>query len=168
LLALQGRLDEGLTHLDKAVASGAKVADANPSITDYASGLAESHAYRGWVRVRKGQSKESAADLRRAVELWAKDATLSPELRFERSRALALLAKPGQDTASGVTASEAKAFADQAVEALRDALKAGWSSRPAELKGPDFDALRGRDDFRKLLAEAEQKAADPGKDRGPT
>jgi tetratricopeptide (TPR) repeat protein len=167
LLSLKGQLDEGWIHLNTAVAKGTKIADANPTITDYASGLAESHAYRGWVRLRNQKPKESATDLRRAVELWAKDATLSPELRFERSRALALLAKLGQDTASGVTAPEAKALADQAVDALREAVKAGWSSRPAELKGPDFDAVRDHDDFRKLLADVEQKAADPGKDRGP-
>lgn len=41
--------------------------------------------------------------------------------------------------------------------ALRDALSAGWGWLD-ELKEPDFDAPRGRDDFKKLLAEQGAKA----------
>ena len=51
---------------------------------------------------------------------------------------------------------EAAGFADQAVASLRHAISAGWSW-PDELKEPDFDALRGRDDFQKLLAELETR-----------
>ena len=60
------------------------------------------------------------------------------------------------DGKSGVSAAEAAAFADQAVAALRDAFQAGWGQW-AELKEPDFDALRGRDDFQELLAELEAR-----------
>jgi hypothetical protein len=77
---------------------------------------------------------------------------------LERSRALALLAGLGGDAKSGVTTAEAAAFAEPAVAALRDAFSAGWGW-PDELKEPDFDALRGRADFQKLLAELEAKAA---------
>jgi hypothetical protein len=50
-----------------------------------------------------------------------------------------------------------RTFADQAVASLRDAINAGWN-QPDELKEPDFDALRGREDFKTLLAELEAKA----------
>jgi len=53
-----------------------------------------------------------------------------------------------------VTTAEAATFADQAVASLRDALSAGWGW-PDELKEPDFNAIRGRDDFKKLVAEVE-------------
>jgi hypothetical protein len=56
-----------------------------------------------------------------------------------------------------VTTAEASAFADQAVASLRDAISAGWNNTKV-LKEPDFDALRGRDDFKKLLAELEAKS----------
>ena len=62
---------------------------------------------------------------------------------------------------SGVTKDEAVKFADQSVAALRDAIKAGWS-QPAgldEFEEPDFDAPRGREVFKKLLADVEAKAA---------
>jgi hypothetical protein len=55
-----------------------------------------------------------------------------------------------------VTKDEAARYADQAVAALRDAISAGWNW-PNELKEPDFDAIRGRDDFKKLVAEVEAK-----------
>jgi hypothetical protein len=64
-----------------------------------------------------------------------------------------------------VTKAEAAAFADQAVAALRDVIKAGWNE-PNELKEPDFDALRGRDDFKKLLAELVAKAPPNAKPKG--
>ena len=56
-----------------------------------------------------------------------------------------------------MTKDEAAAFADQAVAALRDAIQAGWNQHD-ELKEPDFDPLRKREDFQKLLAELEAKA----------
>jgi hypothetical protein len=83
-------------------------------------------------------------------------------MRFERARALALLAGLGGDAKSGVTKNEAAVFADQAVTALRDAMNAGLG-RLDEVKEPDFDALRGRDDFKKLLAEQEAKSGPKAK-----
>jgi len=53
-----------------------------------------------------------------------------------------------------VTAAKAAAFADQAFATLRDAIGAGWARRD-ELKEPEFDPLRGREDFQKLVAELE-------------
>jgi hypothetical protein len=79
-------------------------------------------------------------------------------IQVERSRALALLAGLGGDARSGVTPAEAAALADQSVAALAAAVKTGWAL-PSELKEPDFDPVRSRDDFQKLLAEVEAKAA---------
>ena len=67
----------------------------------------------------------------------------------------------GGDAKSGVIQDEARTFADQSA-ALAEAVKAGWAL-PSELKEPDFDALRGRDDFKKLLAEVEAKAGPKAK-----
>jgi tetratricopeptide (TPR) repeat protein len=115
------------------------------------------HAYRGAVRARAGQPAEAAADLRRALELWGKDSLLDTEAQFDRSQAQALLAGLGADAKSGVTRDEAKKFADQSVAALAALVKLGWAL-PSELKEPDFDALRGRAEFQKLVAAVEAKA----------
>ncbi|HEV3341470.1 MAG TPA: hypothetical protein VG125_13965, partial [Pirellulales bacterium] len=154
----QKRFAEAFTALDAGLALRQKLAEAGPTNTEYTNHLGFSHAYRGWALVRSGQPSQAAADLRRAVELWAKDPATNTETRFERSRALALLAGLGAKAKAGVTTAEATMFADQAVASLRDAESAGWGD-PTELKEPDFDALRGRDDFQKLFAKLQVKAA---------
>src|SRR5262249_30056162 len=155
-LIRQKRFAEAFTAIDAGLAIRKKLAEADPKTTEYRIHLGYSHAYRGWARVRAGQPAKAAADLRRAVELWAKDPAQESTTRFERSRALALLAGLGGKAKSGVTAAQAAAFADQALAALRDAINAGWNW-PGELKEPDFDPLRGRADFQKLVAEEEAK-----------
>jgi tetratricopeptide (TPR) repeat protein len=158
LLARQKRFAEAFTAIDAGMAIRRKLVDADPKTVLYTTGLASSHAFRGWALSRSGEPSKAASDLRQALELWAKDpAPGHPDTRFERSRTLALLAGLGGVANSGVTKDEAAAFADQAVAALRDAFSAGWGWTH-ELKEPDFDAIRGRDDFRKLVAEVEAKA----------
>jgi hypothetical protein len=71
---------------------------------------------------------------------------------------MALLAGLAMDANSGVTKDEAKTFSDQAVAAVRDAIIAGWRGLK-ELKEPDFEPLRERDDFKLLLTELEAKVA---------
>ena len=92
----------------------------------------------------------------KAIELWTKVPHLNTESQVERSRALALLAGLGGNAKSGVTATEARTFADQSVAALAAVVQLGWGY-PSELKEPDFDVLRGRADFQKLVAEVEGK-----------
>jgi tetratricopeptide (TPR) repeat protein/tRNA A-37 threonylcarbamoyl transferase component Bud32 len=157
LHAREKRFSEAFVALERGLAILQKLVDANASNTDFTSRLGDSHASRGWAHVRAGHSAEAAADLRRALALWEKAKTLDMDTRFERSRALALLAGLAADGKSGVTADEAAAFADQAVAALRDAVQADRGQHD-ELKEPDFDRLRGREDFKKLLGELEKKA----------
>lgn len=157
LLASQKRLPEAFAALDECVATSQELVGAGPKTLLHAQNLVWGCAFRGWARARAGRPAEAAADLRRAVELWAELPQLDAEARFERSRALAILAGLGGEARSGVTAAEAEVLADRAVAALRDVIAAGWAQAPADLKEPDFDALRGRDDFKKLLAELEAK-----------
>jgi hypothetical protein len=63
-----------------------------------------------------------------------------------------------------VTKEEARTFADRSVATLADAVESGWPY-PSELKEPDFDALRGRADFLKLVAEVEAKSRPKAKPR---
>jgi serine/threonine protein kinase len=150
VLARQQRFTEALAAIDAGLAIYQKTASV--------PGLAFAHASRGWALVRAGQPSKAVADLRQAVELWAK--AKIPD--FERSRTLALLAGLSKDGKFGVTNDEAKMFADQSVAALADAVNAGWTIHagwnwPDELKEPDFDALRARADFQKLVAELEAR-----------
>jgi serine/threonine protein kinase/tetratricopeptide (TPR) repeat protein len=152
----QKRFTEALTAIETGLAIRQKLAEADFTNTAYSRGLGNSHAYRGTARVRAGQLAEAAVDLRLALALWAKAPHLDIEEQVERSRSLAQLAGLGAEAKSGVTKEEARTFADQSVAVLADAVKAGWAL-PSELKEPDFDALRGRDDFKKLVEEVEVK-----------
>src|SRR5262249_43784916 len=156
----QQRFTEAFTSIDAGLAIRQKLASADAKNTDYATDFGYSHAYRGWALIRSGQPSKAAADLRQSVELWAKAKAPNTETRFERSRVRALLAGLGTDAKSGVTTAEAASFADRSVAALGDAINAGWN-RPSELKEPDFDALRDRADFQKLVADVEAKAEKP-------
>jgi len=82
---------------------------------------------------------------------------LSIDSQVERSRAPALLAGLGGSAKSGVTKDEGRTFADQCALARAAAVKTGWSL-PNELREPDLDALRGREDFQHLALEVEAKA----------
>ncbi|MFL5241099.1 MAG: protein kinase domain-containing protein [Gemmataceae bacterium] len=154
------RFPEAFTAIDAGLAIRQKLAEAGPSKTSYSTELGESHAYRGTARVRAGQPAEAAADLRRALELWAKSPLIEIEPQVERARSLALLAGLTGDAKSGVTAAEAITFADQSVAALTDVVKLGWAL-PSELQEPDFDMVRGRPDFQKLFVEVEARAEQP-------
>jgi tetratricopeptide (TPR) repeat protein len=151
------RFADAFAALDRGLAIRQKLAEAHPMITEYTNHLGDSHGSRGRAHVRAGRPAEAADDLRRALVLWEKGKAADRGTRFERARALSLLAGLGKVTKSGVTTAQAAAFADQAVAALRDAFQAGCG-KSDELKEPDFDTLRGRDDFKKLLAELEAKA----------
>jgi tetratricopeptide (TPR) repeat protein len=152
----QKQFTDAFIAFDAALTIRQKLIKHDPYSVYYTSELADSLAARGQARVRAGQPAEAAADIRQALELWAKLPNLDMEI-LERSRALALLAGLGGDAKSGVTKEEAKTFADQSVTDLAAAVEIGWAF-PSELKEPDFDALRGRADFQKLVAESEAKA----------
>jgi hypothetical protein len=156
LHAREKQFAEAFAALETGLALCQKVADADPKRAERARQLGSGHAIRGWARVRADQPALAAADLRRALELWAKTPPQDIEMRFERGRVLALLAGLGKDPKSGVTPAEAAAFAEESVPALREAVTSGWNL-PDELKEPDFDAIRDRADFKKLVAELEKK-----------
>ncbi len=156
-LGRQKRFAESFAAFEAGLSTRLKLFETDPQSTDFTEQLLCSYVFGGSIRVRAGQPAEAAADLRRALELAAKVTHLQPQFQFDRLRTLALLAGLGADAKSGVTADEAKAFADQSVAALAALVKAGWTPS-SELKDPDFDALRGRADFQKLVAEVEAKA----------
>jgi serine/threonine-protein kinase len=158
-LARQKQFPAAFAAFDAGLAIRKKLVETEPKNPAFIRDLGYGHGWRGAARLQAGQPAEADADLRRAVEIWSGNPANEAVTRFELSRALALLAGLGGDAKSGVTAAETRAFADRSVATLADAIKAGW--RPAGLddpKGPDFDVLRPREDFQKLLAELAQQA----------
>jgi serine/threonine-protein kinase len=157
LHAQEKHFGEAFAALDRGLAIRQNLADADPTNTRLTNDVGGSYAFRGSAHVGAGHPAEAAADLRRALALWEKNKVADRLRRAARGRSLALLAGLAAASNSGVSAAEGATFADQAVAALRDAVSAGWN-RPDVLKEPDFDVLRGRADFQKLVAEVEAKA----------
>jgi tetratricopeptide (TPR) repeat protein len=61
--------------------------------------------------------------------------------------------------ASGNSADKKQEYADRAMDLLQKAVKAGWRDAVHMGKDTDLDAIRGREDFKKLI---EELAAKPG------
>jgi tetratricopeptide (TPR) repeat protein len=104
-------------------------------------------ASRATTRVNAGQVAEAVADV---AEL-TKTATWDAGQWYDFACVYAL--------ASGKSADKKKEYADRAMDLLRQAVKAGWNDAAHMQKDTDLDPLRGREDFRKLLAELEKKSA---------
>jgi tetratricopeptide (TPR) repeat protein len=160
--AREKRFVESRSAYEAGLAILRKYSDADPDNAEYRDGLGCGYAFRGGANVRLGRPAEAAADLPRAMELWANrpppDSGLTAGIlmRLESARALALLAGVAKGPESGVTPVEAAAFADRAVVTLSDFVAAGWAQLD-ELKDPAFDTLRDRDIFRSLLAAVEAR-----------
>jgi hypothetical protein len=59
--------------------------------------------------------------------------------------------------ASGVIADKREEYATKAMELLDEAVKAGWTDAAKLRYEKDFDPLRDRDDFKKLVTTLEKK-----------
>jgi eukaryotic-like serine/threonine-protein kinase len=62
--------------------------------------------------------------------------------------------------ASSKIATQKQEYADRAMELLQKAVKAGYKDAARMAKDTDLDSLRGREDFKKLLAEMEKNASE--------
>jgi len=155
-LAKSGQVAKGLATNERGIVICRRGVTNNPTMSDFQSAL--SYGVRNRTSILNMLARtDNENGLRQAVELLAKGSAPDTETRFELARALALLAGLGMEVNSGVSAAEAGAFADQAVAALADAVKGGWARRD-ELKEPEFDLLRTREDFQKLVKELEARA----------
>jgi hypothetical protein len=60
--------------------------------------------------------------------------------------------------ASGKIADKKQEYADRAMELLQKAVKAGFNDGAHMAKDTDLDRLRGREDFKRMVADLEKKS----------
>jgi hypothetical protein len=60
--------------------------------------------------------------------------------------------------ASGKIADKQHEYADRAMELLKKAVQAGWTDRARMARDTDLDAIRGRQDFKKLIERMGEKS----------
>jgi tetratricopeptide (TPR) repeat protein len=113
---------------------------------------------RGRARRALGDPAGAAADVRHALRLSEGLPLQEGEAAFAIACAHAALAGLAGQEGTGVSAAERKAHADQAMALLRKAVDGFHYISLYRTEGA-LDPLREREDFKKLLAELEQKSA---------
>jgi tetratricopeptide (TPR) repeat protein len=112
-----------------------------------------------WRRVRRYEKAKDAAGCRASAELWESLNPRDPRGLYNAAcyrgvTAAVLRATDGSPQAASSVAAEA----DRAMEWLGKAVAAGYAHSAQMMKRDrDLDALRGREDFKKLFASVEAK-----------
>jgi tetratricopeptide (TPR) repeat protein len=160
LLHATGQDTEARRCFETAVELGKKLPDVPPSQFSYA------YIHRGLGKLLRNQGQTAAAlkAFQKAVEIGTNPGHEKPLVTYELACARALCSAVLGEGKAELTAEEQAAkrrYADQAMEALRQAVKEGWENVTWMRKDPDLNALRQRPDLQQLLAELEAKA--PGR-----
>jgi serine/threonine-protein kinase len=151
-----GQDDEAKRSFDTALDLGKSLPDRPPEDFSYA------YIQRGlgkWFS-RQGKNGDALNALKQAVQIGETNPGEKPYSLYELACARALCCAVVGAEKPRPTAEEQEAkrgYADKAMEALREAIAEGWENVPWMKKDPDLDALRDRADYRKLLADLEEK-----------
>jgi serine/threonine-protein kinase len=156
-----GQLPEAIATCERARDIHQALVTAYPTVTDFKNGLAFSLSSLGRAQQRAGRDAAAVASLRRAIALRGELPTLSLEARYDLACDQALLATLARGKASGLTAAEGQAAADASLEALRQAVAAGYANVARLRADTDLDVLRSRPEFQTLLKDVEAKAKTP-------
>jgi eukaryotic-like serine/threonine-protein kinase len=157
---LHGRLGkpaEAAAQFRAALKDFQRLADEHPTAPGYRKSVAGTLGKLAAVLVALGDREALLALARRYEagvaqrheDLWNAACLVSKCVQLVR-----------QDTRLPETRREhlARTYAEQAVDLLRQAVKAGWRDTARLRRDPDFSPLRGRDTFKKLLAELDSGA----------
>jgi serine/threonine protein kinase/tetratricopeptide (TPR) repeat protein len=184
LLSATNRSGESLVWFEKAIHTLTAVYEQDRQSFMPKRFLRNSHAGRAIAYGRLGKYPEAARDWDRAVELTPR--AEQPPYRMARTTAWVkaglvaeavaevaeLMKQPGVPApflydsacvyalASVKSADKKQEYADRAMQLLQRAVKAGFNNAARLRKNPDLDPLRAREDFQKLIAGLEKKAAD--------
>jgi hypothetical protein len=107
------------------------------------------------LRSRYFAKTRDVAGCRTTAEMWEKLGRTDADSLYNAACFRAVTA--GVILGSKGSASEASAEADRAITWLRQSVTAGFRAATMK-KDKELDALRGRDDFKSLLAEVERRA----------
>jgi tetratricopeptide (TPR) repeat protein len=180
-----GRFEVALEWFDQAVAQLQTIRARQPRHVTVRRYLYNAREGRAKTLTEVGQHTEALAEWERALELA--DESHRPWARLQRALTLARLGDYGQAItevealapvkdppaealcgwacvyalaapAAQAAGKPAGPYADRAMELLRRAVAAGYHKVEELKKESDFNSLRSREDFQKLLSELEKKA----------
>ncbi len=170
MLSDLGQLDEALRLSEQARALMAPLAKDNPTDAQMQTDLALSYASLGNVLRRKAQTGRALEAFRQASAVLDK-LPRNADVCYNLACMLALCSSVVGQGKTELTVAEQeqrRRYADQAMDALRQAVAAG-SRNPGELRhDSELDAVRSRADFQQLLADLEAKRPIAGKAKTPS
>jgi serine/threonine protein kinase/tetratricopeptide (TPR) repeat protein len=158
LLRKAGRRVEAREACERALALREPLVKEYPQVTYYRGGLAETYLRTGQVQCDAKDLAAAAASWKRAIALYEGLKVPSSSDSFLRACCHACLSELGDKPGSGVSAEEGRAETDRAMSWLRKAVTAGFGNPDSYRIESALDPLRGREDFKKLVAELEAKA----------
>jgi tetratricopeptide (TPR) repeat protein len=159
-----GRLKEAEASCEAAIAEADALVREQPTIANNRSVMAWSLRVLGLTHLAAGDVSLATKEVRQAIELLDGLAIRSGELWFETACCHAALMELAGREGSGVTAAEKQTQADQTMALLKKAMLMGYRAETFQTEAT-LNALRERDDFRKLIAEIEATKVD--KVKGP-
>jgi serine/threonine protein kinase len=144
--------EAGADEMGKAVAVLEPLAREHPMIRNYQVDLAAMNRERGAFQRQAGHREQAADSFRRAVAVEEK----LTNLRAGELRTLA-----GYHALLSTVIDDPDREAEQAMSVLTRAVAAGERNASALQADPDLEALRPRDDFKRLLSDLTAKPAKP-------
>ena len=159
LLRKLRRPAEAVERDDEAITLAEHSIKENPKSFENSNNLVRSLTGRGLARHSLGDFAGAAADIGRAVSFLESLPASGDVSPFYSASAYAALAGLAGQAGAGVSPAEGKAHADQAMALLRKAVDASFGDINLYRTEGALDPLREREDFKKLLAELEQKSA---------
>ena len=153
-----GRTTEGLPIARESIERLSDVYTENVRNPDYRSAI--SHAYWTLCALELARKNHRAAAL--AVRNYRKIEPNGFEEALESARFLCRCVELGREDQSATAADRdtmARAYGDQAMDALRTALRNGFRDLNDLGGAPIYEPLRGRDDFQRLVRDVELRVA---------
>jgi tetratricopeptide (TPR) repeat protein len=160
-----GRADEASRLYQQALGLATKLITTNPANPEILYTLSAVHGGMGRVHSKQGRPAEALPSLQEALATLAKISSTHLNVLYDRACWLALCSSVvghGKTSLTPAEQAERQKYGDRAMDALRQAIRAGQFSVHDLRTDSDLDALRSRDDFRKLLGEVEATAKAKG------
>jgi serine/threonine protein kinase/tetratricopeptide (TPR) repeat protein len=156
-----GRRDEAKQTYHEAIDVQKRLVSENPAVRSYRNQLYDTYLGLASLERELGLSAEASATLAMARDqIEALPRKTSGDLYNLACARAICAAVPAEETGQALTLLEEERGrqADTAIDALRQAIEAGWSDLDHTRKDRDLDALRSRADFQGLLAKMERAA----------
>jgi eukaryotic-like serine/threonine-protein kinase len=153
LFAQLGSQSDALPPTQRAAALQEQLVHNFPEVVEYRFGLASTLGALGSLQYQAGKQDEALRSLRRALEMSATVPIVQPGALYNLACAHALcgtLIDGGHRALAPAERAERDSHCDQAMDALRRALAAGFAGVAWISQDPDLELLRSRQDFRML------------------